>query len=203
MNSTAHAPRRHTRRFVSFQLVVLLFAALATTGFAPATITTSTPGVIQIAASYFHTCALLSSGGLMCWGYNSNGQLGDNTTISHSTPVAVRGLTNLASAVAVGDRHSCALFKDGHISCWGANNTGQVGDGTIIDKTTPVAVKGLAGPATMIGTGDNHTCALLEDSSVECWGANNVGQLGDGTIFVRQQCVMLVGLRHFLLLIHG
>jgi alpha-tubulin suppressor-like RCC1 family protein len=86
-----------------------------------------------------HSCALLASGGVLCWGNNFNGELGDGSTTNRSTPVAVVGLTG-ASAVAVCGHSSCAIVSDGSVSCWGENTFGELGDGTTTSHSTPVSV---------------------------------------------------------------
>jgi alpha-tubulin suppressor-like RCC1 family protein len=148
---------------------------------------------VAIAAGGYHTCALLADGTAKCWGYNGNGQLGDGTFIDKNTPVTVSGLTN-AVAIAGGAAHTCALLSDGTAKCWGNNAEGQLGDGgTFIEKTTPVTVSGLTN-AVAIAAGSSHTCALLSDGTVKCWGRNDYGQLGDGTFIDKNTPVTVSGL---------
>jgi alpha-tubulin suppressor-like RCC1 family protein len=92
-----------------------------------------------ITARHSHTCALLATGGVDCWGDNGFGKLGNGTTTTSSTPVAVSGITN-ATAVAAGYYHTCALLATGGAACWGYNYFGQLGNGTTTDSSTPVGV---------------------------------------------------------------
>src|SRR5439155_15451428 len=95
-------------------------------------------------------------------------------------PVPVAGLAG-AVAVSAGVYHSCAIVADGTARCWGSNGVGQLGDGTANDFTdAPAVVKGLA-KATTIAAGGGHTCASLADGTVQCWGWNVSGELGDAT----------------------
>jgi alpha-tubulin suppressor-like RCC1 family protein len=85
------------------------------------------------------------------------------------------------TTIAAGGDHACALLEDGAVLCWGRNYRGALGDGTEINRRAPVFVKGLKAKAALISVGDVHTCAVLADGSVACWGDNTFGQLGDGT----------------------
>jgi alpha-tubulin suppressor-like RCC1 family protein len=148
--------------------------------------------VAAAAAGVFHTCALTSSAGVKCWGRNVRGELGDGTTTERDTPVDVTGLTSRAAAVAAGYVHTCAVTTDGGVKCWGSNSEGQLGDGTTIDRHTPVDVAGLASTAAAVTGGSAHTCALTTGGGVQCWGRNESGQLGDGTTTGRRTPVDVI-----------
>src|SRR3989442_605769 len=135
-----------------------------------------------VAGGGFHACMRLPDGTVQCWGRNNFGQLGngDGNLADSSVPVAVRGLTT-ATRVVTGDSHTCALLGDGTVQCWGVGDSGQRGDGTFNNiSTVPVAVVGL-GNAVAVAARGYHSCALLGDGTVWCWGRNVDGQLGNGT----------------------
>jgi alpha-tubulin suppressor-like RCC1 family protein/subtilisin family serine protease len=136
--------------------------------------------VASIAGNVAHMCALVG-GGLKCWGSNSFGQLGDGTTTSKSTPVDVLGLASGVAAMGAGWTSTCAVTSSGAAMCWGRNDQGQLGDGTTINRSTPVDVVGLASGTVAVGGGEQHNCALTASGGVKCWGRNLEGQLGDGT----------------------
>jgi alpha-tubulin suppressor-like RCC1 family protein len=159
----------------------------------PVDVSGLTSGVTAIAAGDTHTCALIG-GGVKCWGNNWAGQLGDGTTTQRTTPVDVSGLASGVTAIAGGGPHTCALTSGGEVKCWGANWGGQLGDGTTIQRTTPVDVTGLTSGVTAIAAGGAHTCALTGSGGAECWGENTNGQLGDGTTTDRTTPVNVSGL---------
>ena len=134
-----------------------------------------------ITAGDGHTCALTNTGGVLCWGNNWYGELGDGTTTNRYTPVAVGGLSSGVIAIVAGAYHTCALTNAGGVLCWGNNSGGQLGDGTTTNRYTPVAVSGLSGGVVTIAADSDHTCALTNTEGVLCWGGNSDGQLGDGT----------------------
>ena len=139
-----------------------------------------TSGVIAVSSGTLHTCALTTSGGVKCWGYNREGQLGDGTKTDSGTPVDVAGLGEGVVSISAGWKHTCAVTADADVKCWGWNNGGQIGDGTVTDRTTPAAVDGLREGVKAVSTGRMHTCALTASGAVKCWGFNGVGQLGNG-----------------------
>ncbi len=145
---------------------------------APANVSGLFGGVSAIAAGSEHTCAV-TAGRVKCWGANSSGQLGDGTNLDRATPVSVPGLPGTVTAIAAGSAHMCALTTDGSMWCWGANFSGQLGDGTNVNRNTPVEVSGLLGGVSEIAAGSEHTCALTRGGALACWGANFSGQLGD------------------------
>ena len=149
------------------------------TGFGP-----STP-VKQISSGLEHTCALLVNGSVSCWGNNAYGALGRGGTSGINTqPALVVGLENKNIVFIDAGYHStCAVEDTGNAYCWGWNNHGQLGDGTFTSRTQPVEVLSLGfnRKATKVSTNFRHTCFLLDDASVNCWGDNWLGALGDGT----------------------
>ncbi len=147
----------------------------------PATQPFSQGWATQVSAGGAHTCAVTLTGGVQCWGRNTVGQLGDGTTRARGAPVAVLGLSERVGMVSVGGGHTCAVTASGGVQCWGANGNGQLGDGTTSARLAPVAVVGLSHGVQALSAGSNHTCALLDNGGVQCWGANGYGQLGDGT----------------------
>jgi len=139
-------------------------------------------GVTSVTGGLNHTCALTSAGGVKCWGRNDKGQLGNGTTTDSDTPANVTGLASGVTAIAAGSEHTCAINAAGTARCWGANSSGQLGNGSNIDTKVPVGVSGLASGVQAIAAADSHSCAVLASGAVKCWGKNNDGQLGDGSI---------------------
>ena len=152
----------------------------------------TSPSATAIALGWIHSCALTSTGGVMCWGYNGHNELGDGTTAKRWIPVAVSGLGGV-SAITTGARHGCALTR-GNVKCWGYNYYGQLGDGTNVNRAAAVDVSGLGGTVTAIAGGSFHTCALTTVGTVKCWGYNGTGDLGDGTDVERSTPVDVIGL---------
>ena len=143
-----------------------------------------------VSAGGGHSVALRTDGAVYAWGANGNGQLGDGTTSDRSRAVLAE-LGAIPSGVilqqvSAGGSHSLALGSDGQVYAWGANGFGQLGDGTLTDRTRPVAVSAGGIPSgvtiTEVRAGRDHSLALGSDGKVYAWGRNASGQLGDGTV---------------------
>jgi alpha-tubulin suppressor-like RCC1 family protein len=128
-----------------------------------------------------HTCTLVGDGTMQCWGTNYTGQLGDGTMGGFAAvPQFVHGITNAIKAIT-GGFHTCAILSDRTVQCWGRNQDGQLGNG---DSTTDVPLPGPVhnlGPVADLSSFGYHNCALMPDRTVQCWGRNGRGQVGDGT----------------------
>lgn len=135
-------------------------------------------GVVSISAGSETACAILGVGGtIKCWGRNDYGQLGNNSTISSSTPVDVSGIISGASKVSNATYHTCALVSGG-IKCWGANGSGQLGNGNNVAQLTPVDVIGMTANVVDVNVGgdDNvgnpYSCGVSTTGTISCWGQN-------------------------------
>ena len=138
-----------------------------------------------------HTCALLASGEVHCWGENGTLQLGDGTSMDRETAVRAGTLTG-AIGLSTGADFTCAVRVGGTIQCWGANDHGQLGDGTTTGRGTLAAVD-LLTDAVEVSCGADHTCARNAAGAVSCWGLNGSGRLGDGTTSERTRPVPVPG----------
>ena len=141
---------------------------------------------VSVSVGDVHACALLSDGKIMCWGYNSDGELGvgvsGGSTVSPIGPVNL-GSGRTAKAVACGRHHTCAILDDDTLKCWGVNNNGQLGIGDNTDRNAPEATAvnlGSGRTAKAVSAGSDHTCAILDDDTLKCWGSSGFGQLGYG-----------------------
>ncbi len=159
--------------------------------------------ITAIAADESHTCAVLGGGTMKCWGSNTSGEAGDGTNGAANdrlSPVSVRDLENgrgilfNISDIALGQSHSCARTGGGGVRCWGFNATGQLGDASTTDRTTPDhVVKIVVDPVqhtltqvpysglVQIAAGAAHSCAVQSNGTPLCWGGNDFGQIGDTT----------------------
>lgn len=151
--------------------------------------------VIQLAAGGSHTCALLDTGNVRCWGYHGNGQLGYATSaqvyIGDDEAPAIAGDVDVGGRVvqlAAGGVHTCAVLDTGAVRCWGSSEYGQLGYGNelsvgVLDAPSAAGDVDVGGPVVEVAAGGRHTCAILADGNVRCWGDAGVGQLGYGNIF--------------------
>jgi hypothetical protein len=133
-----------------------------------------------------HTCALTTEGAAYCWGYNANGQLGNNdTAIITSMPVAtVGGVVFQTLSVSKVEDVTCGLSTSGEAYCWGQNDQGQLGDGTTTRRIVPTHVAGgLRFRSLAVGTG--HACAVAVSGTAYCWGSTPNGAFGDGSTGTR------------------
>jgi alpha-tubulin suppressor-like RCC1 family protein len=146
-------------------------------------------GNTTLTSGAYDTCAVLSNGTSDCWGWDNEGQLGSVPFNYHnyapaepSLPVAVPGVTDVTD-LAAGADHTCASVAVGGVECWGANDVGQIGNGSDDNGAqsppviAPTYVPGVGGA---IAAGDSWTCALGSDHTVQCWGSDQWGQLGNG-----------------------
>jgi alpha-tubulin suppressor-like RCC1 family protein len=162
--------------------------------YAPADVTGLDSGVAAVSAGAVHQCALMATGGIKCWGANYSRQLGvgpgnsdqcsyfGNTTPEYCiSPVDVVGLESGVAAISAGSFHTCALMLSGAVKCWGENYYGQLGDGTLENRYTPVDVLELSSGVVEISTGGGNSYALMSSGEIRSWGINNCGQLGNGS----------------------
>jgi alpha-tubulin suppressor-like RCC1 family protein len=137
---------------------------------------------LGVAAGTSHACAIRSSGGVSCWGDNSDGQMGNGTAASPQlTPLPVKGLTGKkATMISAGGSHTCAVLSDKTVWCWGAGGNGQLGTGNT-DASPGKAVQSKFSNAVAVAASTAHTCVLMADGKVQCAGINYAGQLGNNS----------------------
>jgi len=140
---------------------------------------------IAVNSGYKHSCAVFSVGTISCWGTNEVGELGNGTLTGSSSPVSVAGLSGVVASSS-GAGHTCALLTGGPLYCWGDNEAGQLGIGSV-NRTKPY---GVANPvridavsnAVGVSAGFLNTCVLISGGSIDCWGYNHDGQVGNGQV---------------------
>jgi|GEM_PF-3889605 len=156
----------------------------------PLPVFTLSSGVKQVVAGISHTCALLDSGEVKCWGSNQYGQLGNlinsGTTLANNVPITVTGLATGVATIAAGGTHTCALLNTGDIQCWGLNSYGQLGrtvnNGNNNPNPVPASIRTPIANAGSLHGGYYHTCALVNTTGeLRCWGYNYFGQVGVNT----------------------
>jgi alpha-tubulin suppressor-like RCC1 family protein len=159
----------------------------------PVAVTGLASGMRDIAAGFYHSCAVGVDGAARCWGGNQFGQLGDGSASTRLSPVTVARLSSGVKAITAGALHTCALTEAGAVQCWGLNSSGQLGDNSTSQRATPAAVSGLSSAVAAVAAGGSHTCALSTAGGVACWGSNAFGQLGDGSTTSRAAPVAIFG----------
>ena len=138
----------------------------------------------RVAMGGYSACAI-SAGGAWCWGTGGSGELGDGAATSSNRPVAVDGLDQGVEWIHTGggpstNDASCAV-RDGALWCWGSGANGRLGNRATTNLSVPTEVTGLGAAARAVAIGWVHTCAIVGDGDVMCWGNGTRGQLGDGT----------------------
>ena len=170
---------------------------LATNSAVPVDVLGLPSGVVAVSAGRDEsTCAVTAAGAVKCWGRNLYGQLGNGDQLPRYQPsvVDVVGLSSGVVAVSAGEYHTCALTSGGAVKCWGANDSGQLGNGSTYKSKIPVDVVGLSSGIVAVSAGAYHTCALTSGGAVKCWGANHNGELGDGSATDSRRPVDVVSL---------
>jgi alpha-tubulin suppressor-like RCC1 family protein len=136
--------------------------------------------LLDVSGGYYHSVALRANGDVYAWGYNTYGQVGDNTTVNKSVPTKVLNLSNI-KAIEAGYYHTLAIRNDGTLWAWGRNASGQIGDNTTTQRPTAVQVTSLGTNVVAIAAGESHSLAITANGKLWAWGSNSSGQLGNGT----------------------
>ena len=147
----------------------------------------------QVSAGAFHSLGVTDDGVAYAWGLNQFGRLGDGTTIARSSPVTVIGDITNWSQVSGGALHSLGLTDDGIAYAWGRNLTGGLGDGTRIDKSSPITVIGGITNWSQVSAGGGHSLGLTDDGIAYAWGSSAQGRLGDGTTVNKSSPITVIG----------
>lgn len=148
----------------------------------------------SVSVGWSTTCAVESTGVTKCWGGVLPWSESTSPCSTVTAPTTVPGLPSTISAVATGNDHACAITTEGSAWCWGNNRSGQLGDGTLSDRSTAAPVSGLTSGVASISTGHSESCAVKTDGSLWCWGLNYAGQVGDGTATMRAAPVQVFGM---------
>src|SRR6185437_10359713 len=152
-----------------------------TTEYAPVGVSGLTSGVSAIAVGVAHACALTTGGAVQCWGWNHYGQLGNGTTTDSYVPTPVPSLQSGVAAIAAGGFSTCALTQTGQLLCWGSVVAGGA------ENLTPTPITFSTGSSTVstftsVALGYQHGCAIATNGAVWCFGADQEGQIGNGTM---------------------
>lgn len=159
----------------------------------PVPVTGLDSGVTDISGNDAHTCATTAGGGVQCWGYDFDGQLGNGNSPDSDFPVNVQGLNGLI-AVATGNLHACAINTNGALQCWGENGSGQLGNQLNEDSDLPVLAAGFHSGVRAVAGGESSTCVITDEGAAWCWGDNTNGKLGNGSTEPSLTPVAVIGL---------
>jgi alpha-tubulin suppressor-like RCC1 family protein len=151
----------------------------------PVQVTGVPSGVTSVSVGRQFACAVTADGAVWCWGENSGGELGIDSSASplcpfdpsiacSLVPVPMAGLTSGVTAVSAGAAYACALMESGAVQCWGYNGRGELGDGSQASSLVPVQVTGLTSGVTDLANGAGFNCAVI-DGGVQCWGTGPLG----------------------------
>jgi hypothetical protein len=152
----------------------------ASTSALPVPVTGFTGSVTAVSVGGGFACALVTGGGVECWGTNTYGELGNGTTASSVTPVPVTGLTSGVTAISAAANSACALTSGGAVWCWGYGGDGELGNGATGNSSVPVQVMNLTSGVTALSAAGKSACAVI-GGGVECWGYNADGELGNSS----------------------
>lgn len=147
----------------------------------------------EISGQQFGFSAIDKNGNIWSWGYNNYGQIGDNTVVCRSTPVAVQGSNKTFCKISLGLYHGVAIEKNGMIWAWGQNSNAQLGDNSIVNKSTPVTILGTTKTFCQISATYSWTLGIDKDGKAWSWGYNRYGQLGDNTVISKRTPIAVLG----------
>ncbi len=148
----------------------------------------------KIFAGTLHSCSV-QYGGLKCWGYNGEGNLGNGNTINQNAPVQVSGMLSGVVGVSLGHHNTCAVKDSGALYCWGINNNGQFGTGstTPANASSPQSIPTMESGVTKVSVGNFTVCAI-KSGALYCWGRNDYGQVGVGNTTMQTRPVLVTGM---------
>lgn len=159
----------------------------------PSQVITNANNWKMISCGYYHTGGIKVDGSLWTWGTNLNGRLGNNNFLNTSSPAQTASATNDWASISCGFIGTAAIKTDGTLWCWGSNNSGQLGDNTIVHRSSPVQTVTYNNNWKQVSMGFQHTAGLKIDGTLWMWGNNTGGQLGDNTTINRSSPVQVLG----------
>lgn len=169
----------------------------------PVSVTGIPFAISNVSVGSSSSCAVTVNNDLYCWGLNSAGQLGIGNTTQQNTPQRVTALDGAVRSVSVGGSTTCATTTGNEAYCWGAGMMGQLGRGSAMNSTSPLPVIGLPSGVREVAAGGSHACAALLDGTAYCWGWNEDGQLGNGTVSNSLSPVQVAGADTWMKIVAG